>query len=99
MKRYMEEFDLGKAMVDFFKPYLDKDLYEDNNGGYIGNINDEDCTYDEDFFIDKVCQPIDEARKPICKGCCLEYQSSTCNNYHFCERAYELGKMVGEMSS
>lgn len=92
MKHYLAELDLGKAMVEYFKPYLDINLYDDGNGGYIGNISDEDGTYYEDFYIDNECHPITEARLPICSGCCLEYKSATCENYGFCSRAYNLGK-------
>lgn len=49
MKHYKEEFDLGEAMVDFFRPYLDRSMY--GTDGYIGNIQDEDSTYDQDFFV------------------------------------------------
>ena len=92
MKQYLFELDLGKAMVEYFKPYLDINLYTDGNGGYIGNISDEDSTYYEDFYIDNQSHPVTEARLPICSGCCLEYKSANCENYGFCSRAYNLGK-------
>lgn len=50
MKLYLDEFDLGAAMVDFFRPYLDKSLY--NSKGHIGTIFDEGCTYNKRFFVE-----------------------------------------------
>ena len=98
MKHFLENFDLGKALVEYFKPYVDINLYEDNNGGFIGNVNDEDCTYYEDFYINETECPIIEERKPICAGCCVERQSSTCCHYYFCQRAYELGQASVKVS-
>lgn len=92
MKHYMWDFDLGEAIVEYFKPYVDISLYNDGNGGYIGHIDDEDSTYFKTFYVDEEHHPVTKARLPICGGCPLEVNSGTCENFWLCERAYNLGK-------
>lgn len=52
MKLYTFDFDLGKSIVDFFRPYLDSSMYD--GAKCIGSIHDEDGYYCEEFFVDDI---------------------------------------------
>ena len=89
---YLEGFDFGKALVEYFKPYVDITLYDSKYHGFMGSINNQDFSYYKDFFIDENYNPISEERRPICSGCHYAYESTTCPNYDLCLRAYNRGK-------
>lgn len=91
MYRY-NRMDLGKIICNFLKPYIDLTAYDMSDGGYLGKIKDEDCTYDKSFFIDtEVYKKTIKEREFLCKGCDRYIEDSLCEHYKFCKRAYDLG--------
>ena len=86
--------DLGQDIYDFLKPYIDESVYDMTIGGYIGNVEDEDGTYNKSFFInyDYFNEEVNR-RKYLCNENCYYYKNDIlCNKYLMCKRAYDLGK-------
>lgn len=100
MKGYMDnDDDLGQDIYDTLKPYIDESEYDDiSNGGYIGRIYDEDCTYDKTFYVneDRLMEEM-ERRKHVCNPHCYSYKEKClCDQYAACNRAYVRGLKDGK---
>ena len=95
MKGYREGGDdLGQDIYDTLKPYIDELSY-DLIDGYIGNIYDEDGTYNRTFYVnEEKLKKRMEKRKYLCNSKChLYHKDRLCIHYKICHRAYLIGKI------
>lgn len=98
MKHYLNnKLDLGIILCNFLKPYIDENIYDMNEGGYIGTIRDEDFTYRKEFYINQffLKEKLKE-REFLCQNCNYYLHDSLCENYDLCKRAYDIGLKNGE---
>ncbi|MDO4282061.1 MAG: hypothetical protein Q4D02_00310 [Clostridia bacterium] len=93
-KYYRSDGDLGEFICEYFKPFIDTQLYDMTDGGYIGMVEDEDGTYKRSFYIDE--KPLKEKLRSIeylCKGCEQNiHKNYICEYVTLCKRAYDLGR-------
>lgn len=86
--------DLGEDIYEFLKPYIDTTVYDMLDGGFIGEVHDEDRTYKKHFYADydNVMKEI-KNRSYLCNDTCNYFKNNTlCKNYDICKRAYKTGK-------
>lgn len=85
--------DLGQRIYETLFPYLDKNAYDTQTGGFIGKLYDEDGKYDNEFYVDvNKFKQIQSNRSFICNNGCKYYNPSCmCSDFDKCSRAYRLG--------
>mgnify|MGYP003296340843 CR=1 FL=1 len=82
---FENDSDLGQDFIDWLKPYAIEKF------NYIGQIKDEDGTFEKEYFLDSL--PFLEEKKQrefLCKGCEKDKPMALCKNYVYCKRAYEV---------
>lgn len=95
MKGYrINEDDLGEDIYEFLKPYIDTTVYDMSDGGFIGEVSDEDDTYEKQFYVDyDILIKEIKKRAHLCNSNCFYFKCNTlCKKYNICKRAYELGR-------
>lgn len=86
MKNYN---NLGELYVEWLRPYVNTEY------GYLGNIHNEDQSYNKDFFINEdIFKQEIKDREYLCKSCDKFISTCLCKNYFYCCRAYNLGKNI-----
>lgn len=99
MKGYIDgDDDLGQDIYDTLKPYIDTTAYDTSNGENLGNIHDEDGTYDKTFYADEdILKQEIKRRKYVCNQDCGGYKENClCDRYAGCRRAYIRGLNDGK---
>lgn len=94
MKGYIDDNDdLGQDIYDALKSYIDESGYDIVNG-YIGEVYDEDDTYNKAFYVnkDRLKEKM-KKRKHLCNSKChLYHKDRLCIHYKICHRAYLIGQ-------